>query len=215
MSLIQVVEYQEPGTPEIWAGLCLLLSSSPIWLISGVHSMHLHSRQFPFTWWESRRSKSAGMYNLWSPSKEGIDISFFYLKFSFWEKLQLVQLGQVIIPTTVCLVRSEGTITLKHGFSHLNWVVRKGGKTVSKRRVECTVFQKTKQVSIVLSNFISHCSQLELSPLIVNLHIFLSSASILFSLDYLPALYGFEAPLPRRCLASPLCCQFLLPKNFH
>ena len=146
------------------------------------------------------------MCNLWFPSRGGSDNVFsisssqFLGKASNWSSL-----GQVIMPTAVYLVRSEGTVTLKHGFSHLNWGVRKGDEPISKRRVEGIVFQKIKQVSIILSNFISRYSQLESSPLIVNVHNFLSSASVPFTLNYLCALYGFEAPLRRRCpCLSPL-----------
>lgn len=138
--------------------------------------------------------------------REGIDIAFTFSSSQFLGKVfNWSILGQVIVSTSIYLLWSEGTVTLKHGFSHLNLVIRKGGGTISKRRVEGIVFQK------INNRCQSHFQISYPAPLLLAYMSFCFLPVPLSSLDYLPVLYGLEALLPGRspCLHPLVSITFV------
>ena len=84
--------------------------------------------------WNNWLPNAAGIFNLRLPWCEGTDMVFFFLKFTTTGEKCLVgpAWGRWSCLDQSTLVRSEGEVTLKHGFFHLNcgkhWSVGKEKK---------------------------------------------------------------------------------------
>ena len=148
------------------------------------------------TLWNNWLPNAAGIFNLRLSQWEGIDMVFFFLKFTTTGKKCLVgpAWGRWSCLDQSTLVRSEGEVTLKHGFFHLNrgkhW---NGGKEKnSQQKGGGYCFSKDK-----ITGF-NHTFTLTVKASLLLLH----NPYCFLPLSFLPTLSScFESPLPRR---SPL-----------